>query len=878
LPSKYVNISIESKDSKQNNLMKTKVVFFIFLAGIAVLSTLVSNGQDPRWKWARSAGNATVVSTETDTLGNVVSIGSFNSSLLGFETTLVAGSPFADAHSMYLIKHNPSGGILWAQSVFGNNPGSAVEPIKVVVNEYGDIAVLCKLDNVNELKLGKITLPFKDSFNKLLLIKLNKTGRVLWFRLLEARSQEIAEIYGTGLLLDDSGNVFCTGSFSADSLVTGKDYLPSDKANTLLFVARFNSIGALDWLRTCDADKSGTGSQINSRFMALSPDGIYIAGDYNGRSEYYLGVSTLPADTTGSGFVAKISFAGDWLWAKHVSGSAVEFIEGIGTDLTGDVYLTGFFNSSFMVLDTSVRMNSSGAFDQFIGKLKPDGSLAWIKSIDVQLLSHLPPGKNSIINTSFPGNLNLVTLYMGKTVLTNIDTRPNAMEGTRDLLILKLDNTTGNIRWVRTGNSMGDDWFSSVAFDRFGSVYLLGSIAAPLIYDTLSVTDLTGNGGFYLIKINQLGEIRYVSPNFNADNGNITGNQIIADSFGNVYLFGSFSGVDNKIGELAVDNPENSGSFISKYSYTADLSGKVLNPDGSPMPGGKVILFGFTRFQRSPLSDSTLINLNGEYILKDIPYGRYIIYAYPRSAHRPNLVPTYYPSGSNWQEATPVIVLQSEPIAGIDILLKEKPVKPGTAALGGMVFESDTTSIFKSTLNIMAKPVKKADVVLVGKAKAMDNVIGYTTSDDNGNFVFTDIPDGGYTVIVDIPGMPHESYYDVTVTGGQLIMNLDYLVGEETITAQNEINRIPPSAFTSEEAIIYPNPCSGILRIRNPGFSSGKMQMEIYDLSGICVYRNAWEINDETKTLNISEISEGLYAIILRNGSSVNYFKLLIAE
>ncbi|MBN2763363.1 MAG: T9SS type A sorting domain-containing protein, partial [Bacteroidales bacterium] len=470
----------------------------------------------------------------------------------------------------------------------------------------------------------------------------------------------------------------------------------------------------------------------------------------------------------------------------------------------------------------------------------------------------------------------LVTHYMGASVLSNVFTRLNAMEGTRDLLAVRLDNNDGSVKWVHTGNSINDDWISSVAFDRMGSTYILGDVITDIVYDTYTFTDATGNGGFYLVKINYNGEITFGRANFNQGEGHLYGQKICADAFGNLYLQGNFSGTDNVLDEIPVESLWSSGLFTSKFSYSTTITGRVTNADGTPMPSGMVKVYGYTRFQRSPLSDSAIIEANGEYILGNIPFGRYILYAIPDNDFNADAVPTYFPNGSNWQDAEQLLISTTEPLAGIDILLKEIPQNAGTATLGGLVFEADTTNIFKSSDAVQAKPVKKANVVLVGKTKAYANVIAFTETDDYGNFSFLDIFDGGYTIIVDIPGMPHNSYYDIEVTGGQIIMNLDHLVGEEEIEALYGTTAIPEGKTISDNIAVFPNPCTGTLFIYNKTLTSDVTEIEIFDLSGILLYQKTLHRQTGINALDLRSLQKGVYLLRVTDGDASYSEKLSI--
>jgi hypothetical protein len=710
----------------------------------------------------------------------------------------------------------------------------------------------------------------------MLVLTLAKTGRVLWFRLLEPKSMKIPTIEGGDMTMDNAGNVYCTGSFQADTLFAGREYVVGDDPGTFLFVARFNPLGIIDWIRTCPFEDNAGYTQIYSRFMTLTLDGIVIAGDFLGDRDYYFDTGTLTGDTSVSAYVAKLSYMGDFVWAKRFGGNLIDFTDGLAMDNVGNIYITGIYNSFLLAADSFYLTNFSGTYNLFVSKIGPEGGIRWLKNIDIQLSAYNNPGRNSFLKTDILGNITLVTNYMGASVLSNIFTRPNAKEGTRDLLALRIDNNDGSIRWVHTGNSVNDDWISSVAFDRYGSTYILGDIITDIAYDTITFTDATGTGGFYMIRINYTGEIKFGKANLNVGGGQLYGQKLTADPFGNLYLQGNFSGTDNVLDDIAVTSVYAAGLFISKFSYAIDITGKVTNDDGTPMPAGMVKVYGYTRFQRSPLSDSTLINSSGEYLLKNIPFGRYIIYAIPNTSSNPDAIPTYYPSASNWQDAEQLLINSLEPRTGIDIQLKEVAQNIGTATLGGLVFESDTTNVFKSTDAVQAKPVKKANVVLVGKTKAYDNVIAYTETDDYGNFSFFSIYDGGYTIIIDIPGMPHSSYYDVNVTGGQLIMNLDHLVGEEEISALYGTSSTPDKKEIPEGFVVFPNPCTGTLFIQNRTVQLEKLQLEIFNLSGASMYKKSINLTTGISTLDIRILQKGVYLLRINCNAISHYQKLLI--
>jgi hypothetical protein len=257
-------------------------------------------------------------------------------------------------------------------------------------------------------------------------------------------------IKGTDLKIDNFGNVYFTGSFVADSLFLKRCfYQVTVPMPFRLWPDSMPPVFSAE--PNLRFEKTSEKSRITSRFLKLSFDGVLIAGDYKGKREFYFGPSVLPRDSTLSGFVAKIDFDGNPIWARPVLGPRDEFIEDIAADLAGNVYITGLFNSPALMLDTAILSNSSLFSDVFVARLNPSGRLLWLRNINTQLVTSDSIGKNIFFQVDLLGNVTLVAQYMGSTVLSSIFVRPNADPGTRDLLMMKLDNTNGSVRWVRTG-------------------------------------------------------------------------------------------------------------------------------------------------------------------------------------------------------------------------------------------------------------------------------------------------------------------------------------------------------------------------------------------------------------------------------------------
>jgi hypothetical protein len=842
---------------------------------IMLLCTAVILGQDPAWKWAATAGRATITGSVADTLGNFMTIGQFEGGGLQIGSIMLPGSGAVSSKSMFVSKHNLAGRMVWASSAFGTNTGSLVEPVDIRVNELGETVGMCLVKNTTELKFGKYTFSLNPAYDILTVFKISRNGRILWIRVVGTKKGQTNGVVGNDMKLDRFGNVYLCGSFQADSLYFGRETLAGDTSRMLMFVAKLNSFGSLAWAKTCGHPETGSNSVITGRMLSLTWDGICITGEMSGSDEFSLGNDVLFSDETPSAYLAKLDYNGAFQWARSFTGLLVEFIDKMTVGLTGEVTVAGIYNSPELFASSSTLVNSSNGFDVFVAHFQPNGDLTWIKSIDTQLSLIQSPGRNIFMDTDPLGNVSLVTYYMGTTVLTQDDAMPNAAPGTRDILIMQVDRAGGNKTWAFTGNSGGDDLLNEVSSDRYGNLYLTGLLIDPIMIGTFGLIDNIGNGGFYIARINFRGEIKYVKPNLNSANGNMASQKISVDPYGNLYLVGDFNGVNNMLGSIDLINPGEGGVFFSKYSFLSNITGKVLQQNGQVVTSGMVKLFGHTRFQRAPLSDSALIQSDGTYLLKDIPYGKYILYAIPMVATQGKLVPAYYPGVSHWENSTPLVIASDLPLLGTDIHVLEKPASTGAASLGGMIYESDSSFLFKSTQDIMAKAVKKADVVLVGKTKASNNVIAFTTTDDNGNFAFDNIPDGSYTIIVDIPGMPHDSYYDVNVTGGQIVMNLDYLVGEEYITPENNVTSLPPDKLTEESILVYPNPFREDLVVHVSSAIAGNAEIRMFSITGQMLYQTDLSLTEGLNLIDLSKLPGGMYLLEIETDTRLFKQKIL---
>ncbi len=808
-----------------------KYSILLTLLGAFLCYTTMFAQPEPRFKWVRSGSEANVALSATDTVGNTIVFGSFNNADFSIGAATITGITAGESPNLFLAKFNSAGKLLWLKGIYGIKPGASLEPKKLAINDHGDIAIIGNALYTGDIMVDHVTVSFANENQNLFVAKFHQAGRLLWVRIAQVMGDSAASGEATDVAMNNSGEIFVTGSFIADSVRFNLRRLNGHPVDRTFFLVKYGPLGTVEWAEANRFDGNGDNGLITGLEIALdAASNVYVSGELNGYREFYIDTDTLKRAGGYDCFLLKYNAEGMYQWNIPIYGNGEERPDRIVVNPDGNVFMSGLFNSSLVNIGEDSLANSSGDYDLFVLRVNPQGAITWRTTLDTRLISPADPGKNSQLTADPDNNAYLIAMFQGTTVLKNALLQANEDPGTTDILITRLNNATGNPEWSNSARSIGDNWLNSVTFDRFENTYFATNLqnSGVAMVDVLQIKDTLGYGGFYIAKINKTGDVGYSKSLLNRNNSTIDLSKLSVDFFGNLYLSGTYTGQSNELDGLLIDTTLNSGVYMAKFAYNTDITGHIRDMNENPVTQGYVKLYGFTWFQRSPVSDSVQINPDGSYLFKAIPFGRYILFAKPRSSAYPGAAPTYYPSLVEWNEAEPVIVFGTNPLTDIDITVRNIPLLTGTAILTGMVFETDTTYT-KSTSKIQAKPVKDITVVLIGQRKKDigGDVIAVVTTDENGDFVFTNIQSGSYYLYVDEPGIPHHDYYHVIVLNGQLIGNLNYEVGEEEIYAINLPDYTDDLHADDQRWSLFPNPCGNSFSLMIYGLSPADSPLEI---------------------------------------------------
>lgn len=332
---------------------------------------------------------------------------------------------------------------------------------------------------------GGFTLVSAGGYD-LFVAKFNSSGTMQWLR----RGGGQFDDFDHRLAIDASGNVYVTGGFQSVAdfntpSASGKNELVS-AGGLDIFIAKYNSAGALQWLRR-------GGGAVNDRGNDIAIDGnnnIYIIGSFTGTANFntpsafgsnqLISAGTADFDMC----VAKYNSAGTLQWIRRGGGTANDVGLGIAVDPTGVVYVTGSFAFT-------ANFNTPSA-----------------------------SGSNELVSVS---------------------------NGVSDLFLVKY-STLGTLQWIRRGGGSSFDYGTDVALDATGNVYVTGKFSATANFNTPSAAgsnELVSAGleDILVVKYSSSGVVQLLRRGGGA--GNDIGHGIVVDESGNIYVTGEFKQTAN---------------------------------------------------------------------------------------------------------------------------------------------------------------------------------------------------------------------------------------------------------------------------------------------------------------------------------------------
>lgn len=315
------------------------------------------------------------ISISNDSLNNIYMTGVYNSGSATIIQNALGNGQSSSSIIMpqipnavpFLIKYNSDGQVQWATYLNGTGFNYST---KVICDSLNNIYISGAYESGTQLAiynalgngqtLSSITLPAAPT-GAAFLVKYTSAGQAQWATYLDSSGNNVVN----SISIDSSDNIYITGEYLANSLVSVQNVLGNGQTPSLItlpissvqksFLIKYNSLGQAQWATYFDASIFSIGESV----VVDSSDNIYISGSYKSISPIFVqNVSgngqnpssiTLPILSSNATFLIKYDSNGQAQKATYFnsSGNTGGLLDDAGSSISIDsannIYLSGVF-------------------------------------------------------------------------------------------------------------------------------------------------------------------------------------------------------------------------------------------------------------------------------------------------------------------------------------------------------------------------------------------------------------------------------------------------------------------------------------------------------------------------------------------------------
>ncbi|MDQ3048046.1 MAG: T9SS type A sorting domain-containing protein [Bacteroidota bacterium] len=407
--------------------------------GGAFITKLTSTGN---LLWAKKLnGFVSGKDITTDTAGNIYITGTFSGGVdfnPDFPTAYMSTSGDND---VFVLKFDPSGNFEWVLKPNGSAGMMMDDEGKAIhIDNDGNVCIAGIFFGTADFDPGVSSSTMTASAGgSFFMWKISNSGNYIFSKCITASSGE----HNISISSDADNNVYTTGYF--ENTVDLDPGAPVNNytavASCDLFILKLNTSGDFVWVKTIGGNQWDAGYDI----FVNSLDEVCVVGKFGGTVDFDPGAAiyNLNGGLNSEVFILKLDSAGNFIWAKNLSGYENDNGYSITCDQTGNVYTTGFFADTVDFDPSSgvMEMISKGDRDIFIEKLDSDGNFIWAKQIGGPMDDF-----GTSITTDASGSL-----YLAGTFQDTVDFNPDGpvfnleCKGNYDAFVLKLGSSSTSV-------------------------------------------------------------------------------------------------------------------------------------------------------------------------------------------------------------------------------------------------------------------------------------------------------------------------------------------------------------------------------------------------------------------------------------------------
>jgi|TARA_R100000541_G_scaffold39682_1_gene47432 hypothetical protein len=258
---------------------------------------------------------------------------------------------------IFIMKTDPLGNLIWVKTYGGTSSdfGNAIS-----TNSQGDYFITGKYSSNDQTFEGLFT--GSNSADHSFIIKTDNSGDFVWVATLNGfdGSDNIEGLTTYGL---SDGGVLISGSTNS----TKKDFTGFTVTNSAAFVAKFDGMGNLSWLKVFN----GSGFDYGESIIETNDNEILLTGRTNSKDGDFSSASGESYDI----YLLSLSSSGVLNWIQTFSAEGVDEAYNLQVTSNGNIIIGGTTDSSEGIFTaTRTSVNETGP-TSFVLKLNSDGNL-----------------------------------------------------------------------------------------------------------------------------------------------------------------------------------------------------------------------------------------------------------------------------------------------------------------------------------------------------------------------------------------------------------------------------------------------------------------------------------------------------------------------
>lgn len=864
--------------------------------------------------WAKSIGSYSmgvdqVKNSVTDAAGNLYMTGTVYDAI-DFDAGPSTNSLTA-SNQAFLAKYNSSGNLIWAKVITGL---STSDGENIAVDGSGNVYVAGRAigSDINFDPASNYTLTLPGS-NNMFMAKYNSSGSIVWGKVFGALSSSIRP---RSLKVNNAGEIFLGGDFgvtgpSMEFNPGGPSYTLTTNGATDGYLAKYSTTGLIQWAYNF-------GGTMGDYVYAVEIDGannVYIAGEFQQTAYFNPAAPTATFQSNGfqDMYFAKFTQTGTFSWVSVIGGSLGEGISQLKLNSAGELVMSGYMESASMDADPgtntlTINKVGTGTYDMFVGKYNSsNGNLIWAKNTggNYQLWANslATDAQNNIYVTGSFDDITDFDLGTNSYTLQPITTMYS------DIFLAKY-NSSGGLIYANNlgGGAAQGNQATGVMVDNSNNITLAGTISYSIDVDFSMASNTVpqiGGVDIFFAKYSQC--ISPETPTLSATSVSMCANTVATLSIasGNLnsattWVWTAMScgsstigtGTSCTVSPVFLTNyyvrgeggcPTPTGSCASaSVSVVAskDITGLVTTSLSAPVTGSVMIyrfegplnMWHFVGYQN--------INASGNYTFNAVNSNSYIIKCLPVSN---TLQATYAPSAQGWKGAT-IFAHSCLNTATMNITVNPvMNIGTGPGVLSGILTEGVGYANKGGHVFAPGNPIK--GITVKGGRNPGGDIVNQVTTDANGGFTITGLPENvageSYFLYVDIPGLDTSgTYHKAIITGSTSYTNLDFVADSSYIFPINYYVGVQEIVMDNNVISVYPNPATNKVTVSVDKGNVRSLSLKINDMFGRKLREFEFESPERRveQSMDISDLSKGIYFIRVRINDSERQIKLIVTE